>query len=148
MKKTHGTRRVNVKPWFPDFIIWDTEFWLQYFYFHKSPVYDILPDSLAHSSAPTLVKNLLCQPWSNTTLFSVTFRYCYCNAMLISCLWTVIIASGNEHDWTPIKYLNVLHHNRTQSSCNNCSQYIAKILPTYYKKNNQKNHFFMSYLCE
>ena len=22
--------------------------------------------------------------------------------------------SNNKHDWTPIKYLNVLHHNRTQ----------------------------------
>ena len=28
---------------------------------------------------------------------------------------------NNEQDWTPVKYLNVLHHNRTQSSCNNFS---------------------------
>ena len=28
---------------------------------------------------------------------------------------------NNKHDWTPVKYLNVLNHNRTQSSCNNFS---------------------------
>ena len=27
--------------------------------------------------------------------------------------------SNNKHDWTPVKYLNVLHQNRTQSSCDN-----------------------------
>ena len=32
----------------------------------------------------------------------------------------------------PVKYLNVLHHNKTQSSCNNFSENIAKILPTSY----------------
>ena len=29
-------------------------------------------------------------------------------------------ASSNQHDWTPVEYLNVLHHDRTiehQSSC-------------------------------
>ena len=26
----------------------------------------------------------------------------------------VIITSKNEHDWTPVKYLNVLHQNGTQ----------------------------------
>ena len=31
------------------------------------------------------------------------------------------LTSNNGHDWTPVKYLNVLHHNRTQSSCNNFS---------------------------
>ena len=29
--------------------------------------------------------------------------------------------SNNEHDWTPVKYLNVLHHNRTQNSYHNFS---------------------------
>ena len=24
--------------------------------------------------------------------------------------------SNNKHDWTQVKYLNVLHHKRTQSS--------------------------------
>ena len=24
------------------------------------------------------------------------------------------ITSNSEYDWTPVKYLNVLHHNRTQ----------------------------------
>ena len=41
--------------------------------------------------------------------------------------------SNNEHDWTPVKYLNVLHHNRTQSSCDNffliyCKNYQFPIL--------------------
>ena len=26
----------------------------------------------------------------------------------------VIITSKNDHDWTPVEYLNVLHQNRTQ----------------------------------
>ena len=46
----------------------------------------------------------------------------------LSFLKTCLKTSNNEHDWIPIKYLNVLHHNRTTSSCNN----IAKILPTSY----------------
>ena len=29
--------------------------------------------------------------------------------------------SNNEHVWAPVKYLNDLHHNRTQSSCDNFS---------------------------
>ena len=36
---------------------------------------------------------------------------------------------SNEHNWTPVKYLNVLQHN---SSCNIFSLDIAKILPTSY----------------
>ena len=34
-----------------------------------------------------------------------------------SSLWLLLtsqVTSKNEHDWTPVKYLNVLHHNRTQ----------------------------------
>ena len=37
--------------------------------------------------------------------------------------------SKNEHDWTPVKYLNVLRHNRTQSICNTFSN----ILQKYYR---------------
>ena len=29
------------------------------------------------------------------------------------------ITINNEYDWTPVKYLNVLHHNRTLRSCDN-----------------------------
>ena len=30
-----------------------------------------------------------------------------------------LTTSNNNHDWSPVKYLNVLHHNRTESSCDN-----------------------------
>ena len=32
-----------------------------------------------------------------------------------------VIKNNNEHDWTPVKYLNVLHHSRIQRSCNKFS---------------------------
>ena len=51
------------------FVVWDTEFWLQYFYFHKSLVYHILPDSPTPNFTTTLVKDLSCHPWCNRTLF-------------------------------------------------------------------------------
>ena len=41
-------------------------------------------------------------PWK-PELTSVTF---------LSTFYT--LTSNNEHDWSPVKYLNVLHHNRTQ----------------------------------
>ena len=40
--------------------------------------------------------------------------------------------SNNKHEWTHVKYLNVLHHNRIQRSRNNFSEYNTKILPTSY----------------
>ena len=40
---------------------------------------------------------------------------------LSACPLNDLLTSNNEHDWTPIKYLNVLHHNRTQSICDNFS---------------------------
>ena len=38
--------------------------------------------------------------------------------------------SNNKYDWTPIKYLNVLHHNRTQKQLR---QYFLNILQKYYQ---------------
>ena len=37
--------------------------------------------------------------------------------------------SNNKYDWTPIKYLNVLHHNRTQKQF---QYFILNILQKYY----------------
>ena len=62
-----------------------------------------------------------------------------CNAQLYYCIFaesssekSCISASNNEHDWTLVKYLNVLHHNRTHSSWKKISWYITKILPFSY----------------
>ena len=38
--------------------------------------------------------------------------------------------SNNKYDWNPIKYLNVLHHNKLQSSCDN---YFLNILQKDYQ---------------
>ena len=38
--------------------------------------------------------------------------------------------TNNEHDWTPIKYLNVLHHNKTQKQLGHFFLHLAKILST------------------
>ena len=37
--------------------------------------------------------------------------------------------SNNKHDWTPIRYLNVLYHNRAQKNCS------TEILPASYLGN-------------
>ena len=39
------------------------------------------------------------------------------------------LTSKNEHDWTTVKYLNVLHHNKTQKHCDTKKfNYTCKIL--------------------
>ena len=38
--------------------------------------------------------------------------------------------SDNKHDWTPIKYLSVLHHNRTQKLL---QQFFLNIFQKYYQ---------------
>ena len=38
--------------------------------------------------------------------------------------------SNNEHDWTPAKYVNVLHHNITQKQL---QQFFFDILQKYYQ---------------
>ena len=53
------------------------------------------PTSRLPTPPPSLVKNSFCQPWCNKTLFSVTFRTCYCNVMLLSCYCTVIIINSH-----------------------------------------------------
>ena len=40
------------------------------------------------------------------------------------------ITSNNKHDWTPIKYLNILHHNRTQKQF---QYFFLNILHKYYQ---------------
>ena len=41
-----------------------------------------------------------------------------------------LITSNNEHDRTPIKYLSVLHHNRTQMQLRH---FFFKIVQKYYQ---------------
>ena len=53
------------------------------------------PTSRLPTPPPSLVKNSFCQPWCNKTLFSVTFRSCYCSVMLLSCYCTVIIINSH-----------------------------------------------------
>ena len=42
----------------------------------------------------------------------------------------VIITSNNKHDWTPLKYLNVYYHNRTQKQL---WHLFDRILQKYYQ---------------
>ena len=35
--------------------------------------------------------------------------------------------SNNKHDWNPVKYLNVLHHNRAKSSCDTFSNILQNL---------------------
>ena len=51
-------------------------------------------------------------------VFSCDFYKIFGNTFLIKYLLRKEETSNNGHDWTSIKYLNVLYHYRTQSSCN------------------------------
>ena len=61
-------------------------------------------------------------------------------------VWLCEETSNNKHGWTPVKYLNVLHHNRTQKCCNtlckNITNFLFRVLWTYLatsiKNNNHK----------
>ena len=51
-----------------------------------------------------------------------------CNSLARPYILT--LTSKKEHDWTPIKYLNVLHHNKTQKQL---QQFFLNILQKYYQ---------------
>ena len=63
----------------------------------------------------------------------------YCIIYMILCIILYIYyilyiseslkTSNNKYDWTSIKYLNVLHHNRTQKQL---QYFILNILQKYY----------------
>ena len=40
--------------------------------------------------------------------------------------------SNNKHDWTLMKYLNILHHNRTQKQLLKRKIFFLNILQKYY----------------
>ena len=80
-------------------------------------------------------------------------QFDYCIAVLrqkISTVWLCKETSNNKHDWTFLKYLNVLHHNRHKSSCKtifliyckNITNFLVLVLGTYLatsiKENNHK----------
>ena len=45
-------------------------------------------------------------------------------------MFKLAITSNKEHDWTPVKYLNVLHHSRTQ---NPLQHFFLNTLQKYYQ---------------
>ena len=61
-------------------------------------------------------------------------------------VWLCEETSSNKHGWTPVKYLNVLHRNRTQKCCKtlckNITNFLFWVLWTYLAtsiKNNNPN---------
>ena len=52
-----------------------------------------------------------------------------CHAMMNANKNSDLRKTNNEHDWTTVKYLNVLHHNRTKKQ----SQHFFNILQKYYQ---------------
>ena len=80
---------------------------------------------------------------------------CSCRKFLA---WLCEEISNNKHGWIPVKYLNVLHQNRTQKWCNTLCKNIANFLfwvlltylATFIKSNNsnmQKLWWTLMFIC-
>ena len=59
-------------------------------------------------------------------------------------VWLCEEISNNKHGWTPVKYLNVLHQNRTQKYCNtlckNITNFLFRVLWTYLATSIKSNY--------
>ena len=70
----------------------------------------------------------------------ITVHFSFYDLVLFS-VKIYLQTSNNEHDWTPLKYLNVLHHNRRQSTCNMQKYYQLSILGIL----NMSGHFLQKW---
>ena len=72
-----------------------------------------------------------------------------------SLVWLCEETSNNKHGWTPVKYLNVFHQNRTQKCCNtlwkNIINFLFWVLWTYLatsiKSNNPNLLKLLMFIC-
>ena len=72
-----------------------------------------------------------------------------------SLVWLCEETSNNKHGWTPVKYLNVFHQNRTQKCCNTLWKNIINFLfwvfwtylATSIKSNNPNLLKLLMFIC-